>query len=108
MRIIISLLYLAAAIPFSVSAAGAVSTPTNFKSFVALITGIIGKLILFIFALTFLAFMWGVIKGWVIQGGNEEGIQRGKKVVLAGIVGFVIMVSIWGILRLLQSSLLGA
>ena len=107
MRIIISLLYLLASVPFYTSAAGAVTAPTNFKSFVALITGIIGKLILFIFALTFLAFMWGVIKGWIIQGGNEEGIESGKKVVFAGIIGFVVMVSVWGILKLLQSSLFG-
>ena len=100
-------MYLVAAMPFYTSAAGAVTAPTNFKSFVALITGIIGKLVLFIFALTFIAFMWGVIKGWVIQGGNEEGVENGKKMVLAGIIGFVVMVSIWGILHMLQRSLFG-
>ncbi|MFZ2253086.1 MAG: hypothetical protein WAW13_02825 [Minisyncoccia bacterium] len=107
MRIVISFIYLLAAAPFSASAAVAVTAPTSFKSLVVLITGIIGKLILLIFALTFLAFMWGVIKGWVIQGGNEEGIESGKKVVFAGIVGFVVMVSVWGILKMLQSSLFG-
>lgn len=84
---------------------GNVSAPSNFKSLVALITSIIGKLILLVFALTFLAFLWGVVKGWVIHGGDTEGVETGKNVVMTSIIALVVMSSIWGILRLLQTSL---
>lgn len=84
-----------------------VAAPSNFKGLVAIITNIISTLILFVFALTFLAFMWGVVKGWIVGGGETEGVESGKKVVFAGIIALVIMSSIWGILYLLQSSLLG-
>lgn len=84
-----------------------VSAPKDFKGLVATITSIIGTLVLLIFALTFLVFMWGVIKGWVINGGDSDGVETGKNVVLTSIIALVVMSSIWGILRLLQMSLFG-
>lgn len=87
--------------------ATAVVPPTDFKSLVKLFTGIIETLIVLIFAFTFLVFMWGVIKSWIIQGGSEEGADSGKKFVFAGIVAFVVMTSLWGIVYILQSSLVG-
>lgn len=88
--------------------AATVSKPTNLKSLVAIIIDIIRTLTLLVFALTFLAVMWGVIKGWVIQGGDAEGVESGKKVVLVGVIALVIMSSIWGILELLDAGLFGA
>ncbi len=81
-----------------------VTAPTNFKSLVALITGILKTLVILVFALTFLVFMWGIIKGWIIGGDSAEGVESGKKVMTTGIIVLVIMVSVWGILSLLQSS----
>ncbi len=84
-----------------------VSAPRDFKGLVAIFTNIISTLILLVFALTFLVFMWGIIKGWIIGGGDVEGVDTGKKVVFTGIIALVIMSSIWGILYLLQSSFFG-
>ncbi len=93
-------------IPFYVFAAP-ISAPRDFKGFVGIITNIIGTLILLIFALTFLAFMWGVIKSWIIGGGDTESVEKGKSVVLTGIIVLAIMSAIWGILYMLKSSLFG-
>ncbi len=82
----------------------AVSAPRDFKGLVAIVTNLISTLIVFIFALTFLVFMWGVIKSWIIGGGDTEGVESGKKVVVTGIIALVVMSSIWGILYLLQTS----
>ena len=82
-----------------------VSAPRDFKGLVALITSIMGNLVLLIFALTFLAFLWGVVKGWIINGGDTEGVESGKNVVMTSIIALVVMSSIWGILHLLQMSL---
>ncbi len=84
-----------------------VTAPKNFKGFVAIITDIIGTLIVLIFALTFLAFMWGLIKSWIIGGGDIEKVDEGRKILITGIIALVIMSSIWGILYMLQASLFG-
>lgn len=83
------------------------NAPTDFKSFVALITNLIGILVILVFALTFLAFIWGIVKNWIIHGGSAEGVESGKKVVIVGIITLCIMVSIWGILNILKSSIFG-
>lgn len=80
---------------------------TTFADLVNSVLDFIQLLILFIFALTFLAFLWGIIKGWIIGGGGEEGIQKGKDVVIAGIIAFVVMSSIWGIVYIFQYTLFG-
>lgn len=81
--------------------------PTDFKGFVALITNFIGVLVILVFTLTFIAFIWGLIKGWIINVGDAEGIQSGKNVVVVGVIALTIMVSIWGILAMLKLSLFG-
>jgi hypothetical protein len=101
-KILISLVSLVA--PF-ITYGASVSAPRDFKGLVAIFTDIIGTLVILTFALTFLAFMWGVVKGWIIHGGESDGIETGKNVVLTSIIALVVMSSIWGILRLLQSSL---
>jgi hypothetical protein len=85
----------------------AVDAPESFAGFVATIIGIIQTLIALVFVLTFLVIVWGVIKGWVIGGGEAEGVSQGKSTLFAGIVGLVVMFSIWGILELLKSSFFG-
>lgn len=85
--------------------AATVSAPRDFKGFVAIITNLIGTLVIVVFALTFLAFMWGVIKTWIFHGDDPESIESGKKVLFTAIIALVIMVSIWGILSMLQFSL---
>jgi hypothetical protein len=87
--------------------AASVQAPTNFSGLVKLIIAIIENLVILIFALTFIAFMWGIVKNWVMKGGGEEGVDNGKKILSAGIIGFVLMVSIWGILSLIQKSIFG-
>ncbi len=81
--------------------------PTDFKSLVGIFTGIINILIPFIITLTFLTIVWGVVKTWIIGGGDTEQIEKGKKIIAVGIIALVIMVSIWGILSLLRISIFG-
>jgi hypothetical protein len=102
-----SSIYLFAVSALPLFAYGAVTPPTSFKGLVDLILSIISTLIVFVFALTFLVLMWGVIKGWIIGSGDTEGIESGKKILLTGIIVLVIMSSIWGIIKMLQSSLFG-
>lgn len=84
-----------------------VSAPKDLKGLVGIITNIIGTVIILVFGLTFLAIMWGTIKGWVINGESGEGVESGKKFVTVGIIALVVMSSLWGILHILQASFFG-
>ncbi len=92
------------AVPGVVRAAQA---PTDFASFVGLLTGIINILIPLIFTLTLIVLMWGIIKSWILNGGDPSEIEKGKKIVTVGIFALVIMSGIWGIIALLRFSFFG-
>lgn len=81
--------------------------PKDFSSLVDVVIDLVSTLTTVVFVLTVFAIVWGVIKGWIIQGAEEEGIENGKKVAFVGIIVLVITVSLWGILALLQGSLFG-
>lgn len=88
--------------------ARAAEKPTDFKSLVGLFLNLIDQGIYLFFALTVLVIIWGVIRTWVIQGGDTKTVEAGKKLVFVGIITLVIMTSLWGILHILQSTLSGS
>ena len=57
-----------------------------------------------LFGLTVLYLFWNVAQAWIIKG-DANSITEGKKVVLAGIIALVVMLSLWGIVAMLRSSL---
>ena len=59
-----------------------------------------------IFALAFLVFIWGVVKYFFINNGGDEGkLAEGRQFVLLGILGMVVLFSVWGLVNLLLSTL---
>ncbi len=80
-------------------------TPTSFADLVSMLIGFIGMLVPVLFALTVLFLSWSLIKAWVINGGDEGSVEEGKQVAIAGVVALVVMVGVWGIVAILQSSL---
>ena len=56
-----------------------------------------------LFALAFLFFIVNVARYFIIGGGNEEARKKAKTLALWGIIAFVVMVSVWGIVNLLVS-----
>ncbi|MFT7507453.1 MAG: hypothetical protein ACI92I_000603 [Acidimicrobiales bacterium] len=77
----------------------------NFADLVAKFIEIISLIVPIIFALTFVVLAWGIIKAWIINGGDENSVEEGKKIALAGVIALVIMFGIWGILAVLRNSL---
>ena len=63
-----------------------------------------GTIIPLLFALAFLFFLVNVLRYFIIGGGNEEGRKKAKMLATWGIIAFVVMVSIWGIVNVLVSS----
>lgn len=83
------------------------NTPKNFSELVGALIGIIEPVISLIFAVTLLVIVWKLIDAWIINPGNDSKLQEGRQYALWGIIGLVIMSTIWAIVRMIQSSLFG-
>ncbi len=81
------------------------STPSSFADLVAIFIDFIALLVPVLFALTVLVLSWGIIKAWIINGGDQKSVDAGKKIAVVGVVALVFMVGIWAIVEILQSSL---
>ncbi len=72
-------------------------------------SGLIGALntvvVPVIFALAFLVFVWGVANYFIFSVGDEEKRRAGKQFILWGIIGMVVLFSVWGLVNLLLSTL---
>ena len=65
---------------------------------------IINLIIPLIFALALGVFIWGLMNAWILGGGDQARVDKGKKVALAGVIGLVVMAGVWGIIAILQST----
>lgn len=61
-------------------------------------------------ALAVLVFFWGIVR-FIMNigsaGSDDRSREEGKKVIVWGIIGIFVMVSLWAIVGFIQSSLLG-
>ena len=53
-----------------------------------------------IFAVAFIVFLWGVYTYFIQGAGNEEKRKEGRNFVIYGIIGFFVMVSVWGLVNI--------
>ncbi len=58
-----------------------------------------------LFAVAFIVFLWGVFKTFILGANSEETKTNGKNLMLYGLIGFFVMVSIWGLVNLLTGTL---
>jgi hypothetical protein len=64
-----------------------------------------GTLIPLVFAIALLMFIWGIFKFFILGGADDDSREEGKKLMLWAIVGFVVMVSVFGIVNLIAGGL---
>ncbi len=57
-----------------------------------------------IMGLAVLVFFWGIVK-FINHAGDEKAVEEGKSLMLWGMVGLFVMVSLWGILGYFQQEL---
>lgn len=57
-----------------------------------------------LFAVAFIVFLYGVMKTYVLSSGDEAGVKTGHKLILWGIIGFVVMISLWGIVNVVANT----
>jgi len=68
---------------------------------------IIGLIIPAIFALAFLYLVWKLIDAWIINAGDETKRTEGKTYLISAVVVFVAMISVWGLVNMISTSLFG-
>lgn len=81
--------------------------PSNFAELVGWFVGLLELVIPLIFSLALLVIIWKIIEAWVIHPENTTKLEEGRQYALWGVIVLVVMTSVWGILRLLRSSLFG-
>ncbi len=72
-------------------------------------TGVIGVLntivVPVIFALAFLTFVYGVVKYFFLSGESDDSREEGRQFILWGILGLALLLSVWGVVNILLSTL---
>jgi len=57
-----------------------------------------------IFAIAFIVFLWGAFDSFILGANNDEKKDKGKGLMLWGLIGFFVMVSIWGLVNILTGT----
>ena len=73
--------------------------------FDSITTFINNVLIPLVFAIALLVFLWGMFQFFILGGHSDDGKEKGKSLMLYAVVGFVLMVSIFGIVNLIANGL---
>lgn len=64
-----------------------------------------GVLVPVVFALAFIVFLWGVYLYFFTMGADGKSqVKQGRSFILYGIIGFFVMVTIWGLVNILINS----
>jgi uncharacterized membrane protein YidH (DUF202 family) len=85
--------------------AEAAAIPPTVLAFVGKIsTNILNPLIALMFGLAVLYFIYGVLQ-YIWNPDNEDARETGRRSMIWGIIGMFIMVSVFGIMRLIISSI---
>ena len=57
-----------------------------------------------IFGIALVVFLWGVFTYFIAGATDETKRKDGRTLILYGIIGFVIMLSIWGLVNIIQNT----
>ena len=91
-----------AALALPLVSLAAVNNLSDAGSFV--INTINNVLVPVLFALAFIVFLWGAFQTFIVGANNEEVKEHGKNLMLWGLIGFFVMVSIWGLVNILTGT----
>jgi hypothetical protein len=57
-----------------------------------------------LFAAAFIMFLYGIAKAYIFSGGDAATVADGHKLVLWGVIGFVVMISLWGLVNIVSNT----
>lgn len=82
------------------------TSPSNLTQVICLGVGFLSTLVPVIIGLGLVVFLWGLTR-FISAGGDEKRIQEGKDMMVYGIIGLFVMVSIYTIVSILFSDFFG-
>ena len=59
-----------------------------------------GTLIPFLIAIAFLFFLWNIARYFIFDGANEDKKSEARQLAFWGVLAFVVIVSLWGIVNM--------
>ncbi len=90
------------ATPFLALAAVPVNNISDAGSFIiSLINGVFVPVLM---SVAFIIFIYGIFSAFILNAGDEEKRKKGKMIMMYGLIGFAVMVSVWGLVHLLTGS----
>lgn len=92
----------ALALPLISSAATTITDLNGVGNFI--INTINGLIVPILFAIAFIVFVYGAFETFIIGANKEEVKEKGKNLMLWGLIGFFVMVSVWGLVNILTST----
>ena len=57
-----------------------------------------------LFAIAFIVFLYGITKSYIFSHGEPAEVEKGHKLILWGIIGFVVMISLWGLVNVVANT----
>lgn len=80
--------------------------PTYIQGYATSITTIINSILVpVLISIAFIVFLWGVYNYFILGADNETKRSEGKTFALYGIIGFVVLFSVWGIVNIFMGTL---
>lgn len=58
-----------------------------------------------LFAVAFIVFLFGVFRYFILGGANEEKRKEGRTMIIYSVVGFAVMIVVWGLVNLVVGTL---
>ena len=58
-----------------------------------------------LFAIAFIVFLWGAFDAFILGASDGSAKEKGKNLMLWGLIGFFVMISIWGLVNILVGTI---
>lgn len=68
------------------------------QTLIGLINSVLVPLLL---AIAFIVFIYGIAKSYIFSQGDEGAVEQGHKIILWGLIGFFVILSVWGLVNIL-------
>jgi hypothetical protein len=85
-------------------------TPKTFggeNGLVDFVLSFINTLIPLIFGVIFLYLVVKIIDAWIIHADDDSKREEGKRMMITAVIVLVVMISAWGIVNMIKSSIFG-
>lgn len=57
-----------------------------------------------LFAIAFIVFLWGIVVKYIFSAGDPEKVKEGHRLILWGLIAFVVMISLWGLVNVIANT----